>query len=570
MSEMDWNRTWRRWCRMAGVMALGWWLTGSAAAADRPVFVQLVLNVDDHVNHELNEERLRRTLDLVERLRREPVGRDLSCLYLFTGASAATLVERRSNGLYDALLEAVRAGGAEIGYDGSEEPTPAARPRPNFRSARSPVDRWRARIEVLEWFLSEGRHFVTGEPDPTTRGGLAGFVEVFGPPAAVWGANLDVGVDPELSHLLDRLGLDPLLPGLPSRDAPPARHLHGYRGNATMFATLIAPVQDTAPELFWLNHRLHLSDYTGEGTGVVAAHGGVPAFEALVARLDRTRPHVVRVRLGAPGLDTRVGFGRRNYVTPLEFAYDNPRDIRLPDDALLDRATVEEGYARQDALVRWVLTTFAPANPGSGFVSVARLRQMVGRGKPLVVRREALPASVRSFLDTWHAQGMSPPDGLRVGDEDLSLADLVAVLTTAVAGRREETRSSDAIVAPRVFGPLVLGDEGAVEPSTVTVGAVVAAAGALSSRFAETGWQPVPVAMVPAAVRVGGVEVDAAQFLHLLCEAALASRDETHLTVRPLSMRTALGEALPSSRGRVETGAVWTLRPARLHWEPGS
>lgn len=553
----------RPWCGSVAMLLASAVIATAGPVPRQPVYVQLVTTFDDYVNPELSEERLERTGPLVAELARKWPQWHVSWLVQFNGASAEALRLRQGNGLYDAIRELQGRGLVEIGYDGAEEPTPFARPRPNLRGADTGEARWLARSQALAWFLAEGRDALTGEPGPGV-GGLARVVEIFGPPASVWEASLDVGCDPELVHQLRRMGLDALMPGLPMRTHALTRNLHGYRGAAAMLATLVSAHEESAPEVFWMDHTLRLSDYTAQDTGVVVAHGGAKALRDAIDRLDPARPHVVRLRLGHPGLYMKVGQGRRNYLSPLEYAFDNTKEQRLPPDLVLAREDIEAGYAREAEALDWLVTEFFPATPGSRFVSVADLRAMAGGGDGLDVAGADVPALATSLLTQWDVQGPNPPAFLEAGGLDLSLAETFVVLVEALAARSRTDAWPERVRAGPVYGPLDVDEDGAAGRAAVTVGAVVRAATGLAPRLADQRWSAVPPNVIPSIVDIDGERVSASQFLRLMAEAALAGDPAARLTPRDVSMFTAVGEAMPRNRSRQDVGATWTIKPARL------
>ncbi len=64
------------------------------------------------------------------------------------------------------------------------------------------------------------------------------------------------------------------------------------------------------------------------------ASEGPEALAKLIDGLDRSKLHVVQVRLGHPAVYMKPGFGARNYQTPLDYAYDNPKAPNVPAAAL--------------------------------------------------------------------------------------------------------------------------------------------------------------------------------------------------------------------------------------------
>src|SRR5262249_54371571 len=162
----------------------------------------------------------------------------------------------------------------EVGYDGSEEPTFVARPRPNFRFSKTPQQRWLARSEATEWFLTEYKQYLSGEPDPSRSGGLKKTQEIFGETASAAGVSRELGGDSEAAHEIRRSNKKALLPGFPEGASFPARNLHGYGGSIAAVSSMLSPGPDFAPEVFFQDNFLRASDTSGPGIKVVFAHQG--------------------------------------------------------------------------------------------------------------------------------------------------------------------------------------------------------------------------------------------------------------------------------------------------------
>ncbi len=416
----------RPWCGSVAMLLASAVIATAGPVPRQPVYVQLVTTFDDYVNPELSEERLERTGPLVAELARKWPQWHVSWLVQFNGASAEALRLRQGNGLYDAIRELQGRGLVEIGYDGAEEPTPFARPRPNLRGADTGEARWLARSQALAWFLAEGRDALTGEPGPGV-GGLARVVEIFGPPASVWEASLDVGCGPELVHQLRRMGLDALMPGLPMRTHALTRNLHGYRGAAAMLATLVSAHEESAPEVFWMDHTLRLSDYTAQDTGVVV---DTRRREGAARRHQPARPHVVLPRLGIPIL--RGGTG-----TTLPLAARVLRQHEGTALAVRPRAGAgghRGGHAREagGATARHRVLPHAgeplrePWRTCARWLAGRRPRRRSSRGCPPAL---ATP----SLLTRWDVRDRNPPAFLRPAVSTVAGRDAFVVLVEALA-----------------------------------------------------------------------------------------------------------------------------------------
>ena len=537
-----------------------------SAAASPPVFVLLVSTIEDHLNDQPSLARIERTLPVVARYRKEHPQFAASWLVRFTGTVSDHLAETNyASHLVDKLKQAALDGAVEFGYDGTDEPTFVARPRPNFRKAPTPEDRWLARVEALEWFLNEGKDPITGQPVAERTGGLRRVLDVFGRVEAVRGVTLEIGGDPELAHLVRRMKLDPLLPGFGETTVFPGRTLAGYRGSTGGASAALSPEAGTAPELFWQDGLLALSEYVGPDSKVFVAREGVEVVRKSFEALDPSRPHVIQVRLGHPGVYIKPGFGDRRYQTPLEFSYENPRSPHVPADALRSSEESAAEYAKEDDVLRWLVTDYFPAHPGSRFVSAAELKRMTGPGSGVDVSQDDVAAAAREVVETLQKAPLYLPTFVRAGDRYLSLADVFSLLVTSLAHADRSGTLPGAVPLRPLYGPrgLMNSDERNVG-TRVDRAAVLRACSTLSDALFAPGWMPVPANTVPSGVSVGEREVSAAQFLLLMADAYLQPVGAREVMLRHVFPFSAVGESFPGTRPLPDRGTTWTIKPARL------
>src|SRR5712664_3378640 len=152
-----------------------------AAQEKQPAYVYLFSRYSDFVNIEMTERRIRDTVSLVEKYRREYPESQVSATVLFSGALSQALAERNTKTrIKDYILEAARRGVIGIGYDGTDEPTYTSRPLVNLANIASPEERWRLRGEAAEQFLTEARDPASGRVQKGKPGGLKAMQAVFG------------------------------------------------------------------------------------------------------------------------------------------------------------------------------------------------------------------------------------------------------------------------------------------------------------------------------------------------------------------------------------------------------
>jgi hypothetical protein len=544
---------------LVSVLAAG----GGAAVAEgpSPVYVVLQATIDDEINPEAMA-RLPRLLAMMRGLEERGAAFRPTCLLQFNGVTANTLAsENAATGHLDRVRDLVRRGLLEIGYDGSDEPTFVTRPRPNFRDATTAEDRWLARLQALRWFLTEWKDPLSGEPDPARAGGMRKVIDVFGPVSFARGVTFEPWSSAETVHAMAAMGARPVLGGFLEPSAYPARNFSGYRGGVPMLSASLAPDARSAPEVFWLDTTLHLSDYGVLGGRVFNALEGPEALEKLLAALDRSRPHVVQVRLGHPGVFAKPGFGTRNYQTPLEHAYDNPKAPNVPPAALhshQDRAAVE---AREQAVLDWLVDRFLPANPGSRFVSVGALAREAEVAALAPVLPQELREAAAALRDRTVAGHGELPAFVTAGQRYFSLADLFGLLVSALARPDHHTDGPALPVVP-LLGPVELVEPQPGRDVRVAREAVVHACTSLREAYAPGEWTPVPRYAVPSRVAVDDVTLTAGQFLLVMADAVIAGPGQGTLDVRWTTSSSGLLLALPPTRPRSDGGSAWTVKPA--------
>jgi hypothetical protein len=124
------------------LLALG--ALGLCAQEQQPFFVYLFGRYSDFVNLDLTEGRIRDTISLVEKYRKDYPQAHASVTLLFSGALSQALAERNTKtGIKDLILDASRRGLVDVGYDGTDEPTYSSRPLPNIVNAKTPTHRER-------------------------------------------------------------------------------------------------------------------------------------------------------------------------------------------------------------------------------------------------------------------------------------------------------------------------------------------------------------------------------------------------------------------------------------------
>jgi hypothetical protein len=534
--------------------------------AKQPVYVYLYCRLDDHFNSAITQERFKREVAVIERYRKEHPKYGMAALLQFTGASSQAFVDfNRTAGLQDTVLDGIRRGVLEAGYDGSGEPTYFVWPRPNFRNAKTLRDRWLARGEVADWFLTEFKEPLTGETVPGGSGGLKRTQEVFGEVASITGVTpWELGGDTEIVHQVRQHNQNAIMAGFPESKVWPAKNIHGYGGSVEGIGSLVSPEPDFAPEIFWQDGFLRSSNTSGPKVHLLSAHAGPAALKKMLEGMDRSRLHVIRVELANIEMYLKPDFNR-GVLDPIRFAYDNPKLVTLPPGTTRSKDEIDAAFGREEELVRWLVTDFFPANPGSRFVSSSDLKRMSKMSVGTAIPRETLAKAVAGMLAEWKMTGNHPPSFGRADGEYFSLADMFQMLATALAEFDRQGSLPASVPLNPVYGPLDFAQDQGPSQGTVTVASIAKACTQLAPPLNNTAWKPFPDNFVPSRVVVDGFNLNAAQFLYLMAEAFSSPSPEKKLNLRTCQMAHGPALVFPISRKLSEIGAVWTIKPARLH-----
>lgn len=539
----------------------------SAAQERMPVYALLVHTQDDYVDMELSRQRLNRSLEALAAIRSRYPALKPTLAVAFSGASseqfqALNSADRR----VDILKAGAQAGQIEFTYNGRYEPTPRTRPIPNFRTAKSGEDFWRARVEVFDWFLNDFKEFNahTGYPDANRSGGLKRTAEVFGSIRYAAGISDALGGDPELDHVLTRMGQNPVLPGIPESNTWPARNIDGFGGGSTMFARDIAPAPRSSFELYAQNHFLRLSDFYQPAVRRFSAGQGKEAIEKALSTLDRSRINIIQIELSGYSFHLKPAQEGGAAFHPLEHVFEFPRRSIIP---VIYRRTAEETeamYTNQASLLEWLSKEFFPSNPESRFVSLAGLQGAASTLKGEKIPAERLQPAVKAFLEQWNQNGTFAPPHQAIEGGYLSTADLFYLLTRALAALDQNGKVAASVQLDPLFGPLQISSEAPIAQGKVTVAEVAKQCRRIAESFDASAWTPVPSRAVPSEIQMGQLRLNPAQFLHLMLQAYLDSRPENSLQIKLVYPLGVSSFNFASTRKIVEQGATWTLKPVLL------
>ena len=572
---------------------LGLLSAGCLAGADtrQPVYIYLYARVTDQVNIAMTEDRLRHILPLVERYRQMRPEGHLSATVLFSGAVSEALDRRNAQThILDFVKDYIRRGVIQAGYDGTDEPTYRQRPTLDFSGRESPDDRWKIRQSVAERFLAEARDPLTGAP-AGGAGGLKEMQAVIGPAASIWGMELalkttrpapraatkggappdtvpqpvtgiftEVGGDTETLQALRPYNTMAVMTGIAAIN--PAQFV-GFREASRRFGALMAPIPEAAPEIFWQDYVLRMSEANGP-VHPVKAQDGVEAVKGVLDTAPRQTVQVVRVELGGAEKYLQPAFAKTAPNAPLKYAYEHPAEPGLPADALRPAAEAEAAWAKEDAVMQWLAEVYLPANVGSHFVADADLLKMVGPATGFDIATSDLQAALTEMLTKWGSDTFLS-SYIRVNGRYLSLAELFQVLTDELAELHRTGKLPQSVKAVKVHGPIRLVTGHGPNAGEVTVGELARFCAELAGPLHDDSSTGVPKNAIPPMLKINGIDLNPAQVLRLMAQAVVNPVPETSIRVRMTYMLAEAGGVFPKSRELFDDGFVWTIKPAPLN-----
>ncbi len=572
-------------------------IAAAAETAKEPVYVYLYSRITDQVNADIAEDQLRRLLPMIETYRQQYTGEHLTATVLFSGAVSEALAQRnKQTHIVDFVKDYIRRGVIEAGYDGWDEPTYDSRPMVDFTRDTTSQDRWVLRKTAEEKFLTEGRNPVTGTPEAGMAGGLKEMQAVFGEAACITGLTPlmktgpgvtfgraaskakepiatpvptisflsglvpEVGGDTEAVIAMRRYNTQAIMFGI--ADDNPAS-LPGFAMARGHFSSMISPVPDTAPEVYWQDYVLRSSESSTPDAHLIRAYEALQGTKDSFEKLDRSKVHVIHVQLASEMNYLQPEFSKGANYPPLKYAYDHPQDPKLPAAAWRAKSDVDAAYANENATLKWLADAFLPRNPGSRFVSSSDLQRSTPPSTGFSVSTAALQSSLAEFLKTWGNDTYAPAIFAADGHY-LSKAEMFQVMSDALAEFHRTGKIPDSVKVDEVYGPVrVLTGHGPNE-GVVSVAEVARLCAEIAPGLHDKSEGPLPKNSIPVSITVEGAMLNPAQFLRLMAQALVNPVPEAKLNIRMCYENTGLGELIPKSRPGRDNGFVWTLKPAPL------
>lgn len=545
-----------RYCALLALILLFAAVRALPAAEKEPVFIFLYARITDHINIGITEDRLRHILPLLDSLRKEHPEAHVSATILLSGAASEALAARNAQtGIKDFVQDYVRRGVIELGYDGADEPTYDRRPVADFSRAKTAQDRWLARGIAADRFLTEARQPQTGAEEPGMIGGLKKMQEIFGQAVCVTGLPTELGTDSEVVHYLRRYNSSAIMFGLPQGN--PA-HIPGYYGSVMGFMKDMSPLPDSSTELYWQDNVLRTSEIGAQGVRVVVADEGPTAIQSVVAKLDRSRIHIIHVELA----NERIYVRANPLYPPLRYAYDNPEHPALPATLLRDPDEVKASYAKERGLLNWLVDDFLPGETRSRFVSSAGLAHLALPSTGYDLSVEHLRVATKQLLAAW-GNDTNLRDYLLVDGHYLSMADLFQVMADSLAALNRTGNFPRSVRVIPVYGPIDTPADPGPGSGEVSVASIARLCAQISHRLHENTWNPVPQNAIPSRVSVGALNVNSAQFLRLMAEALVAPGLAAKVPVKMTYVLSVSAYEFPKER-ESDLGGTWTFKPAVL------
>jgi hypothetical protein len=537
------------------------------AGVQQPVLILLYTRFYDHSHQHTTDERIQRLLPMLQKFRDQHPLSGLSALFQFSGTVSQVLSEENPGlHLVDRLKESAGRDLIDIGYTGEDEPSYLYRPQPSLLEANTPEERWTTFSEAAERFLVDYKNPITGMPVPNLSGGLKRTTEVFGDVAFVTGVVTTLGDDSPATHDVRKFAPGALMAGIPGRD--PRRGIEAFAISADKFSHAMCPEPIEAPEVFWRDNVLRISDTSFADNQPHSTDEGTEALQKFFAKLDRSHVRVVKLEIAPYKRYLKKRADGSVVADPLEWLYYHPDSPVIPFTmhAMVTQTEIEAGYKKDEAVLKWLLDEFLPANPGSRFVSVRELPKLL-----LPPAVEVTDAQLKELATNLNQQfsvlTMRPPEFGRSGSRFFTLAESFNLFAQALAGFQKSGSLPTSVQLTPIYGPLTLPDGQGPRNGTLPVSAILETASALAPKLADTEWKTVPSNAVPAAVEVGSMHLTAAQFLRLMAQAYLDPRPDKTLTVVPISLASMASYFFPKNTPMTDLGSAWTFKPAPIDVE---
>lgn len=431
-------------------------LQNAPSTNEAPIYFFLFTHTEDHINHELSEERYFRVGEMIESLAENNPEIPLYWTIEFQGADAATVASRNAQtGVMNYLLDLNEQGLVNFGYHAHHDPTYLNRPQKDLSADPT----WDEVYDALHEWITCTKDPLKGGCVSPTGGGLQAILNNFGEVEIVTGLGIGEGMQIERSA-----GSQAVLAELPDRllafGAPDHGGTLGKKGSENNFATLrdelmtlLSPTNETSSGTFWMDNSIRINDgAVADGMDSLNLMEGENAAKEALQELDRSKPHVINTGVASKYIYTKQG------TSPTIWAYKNPQSPELPSQWLNNTTTIEQNYRITEEALTYVTETFIPENSGSQWMSPDGVVELFTSADYWDVDEEEMENIALWILNEWDQE---PPAYTYDGEDFYSLTDSFALLLNELrGGDQEETLVS------KYYGPWSLLSE---ESAAVTV-----------------------------------------------------------------------------------------------------
>jgi hypothetical protein len=531
------------------------------AEGEQPVYIYLFTHTEDHINHELSEERYTRLAPEVARLANANPEAELVWTIEFQGADAQTVGERNGlTGIADMLRNMADQGWIDFGYHAHHEPTYFNRPQFELDDDSS----WAERVAALDEWISCEKDPLQGGCIADIGGGLTAVLEYFGEVEVVSGLGYETG-DVGITGGAGRQAIVHYVPDymvdFGFSDHSPASREAGYTELVDELMAILAPTAANSVGIFWMDDAVRINDAAAPtGLGQLNLDNGAASVARGMETVDRSHAQVMNAGFASKWIYTVQGA-----MSPTQWAYAHPEDPELPAESINPRFVIERNYQQNIAALEYLVTEFMPANPQSHFIGSEELLAMVAPDSYWQISAAELDGIARWLLQEWSD---TPPAYATDGREFYSLRDAIGLLAGALNQNQNRGLMPEQQTLDLFYGPIEIAAP--AEGLELTLNEVYQIAEQINRLIAagDSAWQIDQGNILPASFSVDGGEINTAQALYALAMVYASSYADT-----PVS-----GVALPSTLAVPETHAMldslgcwtcydsaWSLKPATLH-----
>jgi hypothetical protein len=529
-------------------------LVTASSTTKATVYFFLFTHTEDHINHQLSEDRYLKLAPVVASLAGQSPDAHLVWTIMLMGADAKTISDRTKLGqsTVATLLKTHAAQGViQFGYHAFHDPTYTNRPQNSLTNGAS----WQDEVGALDQWISCEKDPLYGGCVKDSGGGIEAIQNNFGSVKIVSGAYpFSDGVFETDS------GFHTIAKHEPTRQVGFGFSDHGPGLDKTkvqQLLSLMAPSVETSPSVFWMNNAIRINDSgLTPGVSTLDLKQGKSYVETSLKGVDRSRPHLFNVGFASKYLYTKSG------TSPTKWAYANPTSPELPLSQQNSASQTQKLYDDTSAALSYLALDFVKANSGSRFVSSDDVVAAIAPSAYWTVNKATLDALARWIVQKWNGR---PPNYASDGVDFYSLRDSFTLLAKAL-GESELPISTQLTAA---YGPRTSeSGAGAVALSATEIRSL---AKNLAQKYVSESWASTPTAQLEGSVQTSAGSINTAQLLYAmaLCYAKTYAKHAFSTVQVPAS------EAMPETYQLLKDlgsarpeGDAWSLKPARIRSLP--